>query len=179
MKTQWIWFCFLGLFCVFWLFFCLLLSLDHCLCVLFTTGILSRSLSSSSSSLDSPHGPSTRPRPLPRQRLPARARRHRVLLSPRGTPSPALHPPPDTAALSTARLCHYNFSGLIIDLIMTASISGISWLYSSNEQKLRPVIVTVVKQLYYLSQMLEAEPRQRVALCVGPPSCVWGRGCWW
>ncbi|KAM4542518.1 CAP-Gly domain-containing linker protein 4 isoform 2-T3 [Odontesthes bonariensis] len=56
------------------------------------TGVLSRSLSSSSSSLDSRHGPAARPRPLPRQRLPARQRR-----SPRTTPSPAPRttaPPP-------------------------------------------------------------------------------------
>ncbi|KAM6912787.1 CAP-Gly domain-containing linker protein 4 [Xenentodon cancila] len=53
------------------------------------TGILSRSLSSSSSSLDSRHGPGARPRPLPRQRLPARQRRARVSPSPRTTPSPA------------------------------------------------------------------------------------------
>ncbi|XP_061599444.1 CAP-Gly domain-containing linker protein 4-like isoform X2 [Cololabis saira] len=53
-------------------------------------GILSRSLSSSSSSLDSRHGPGARPRPLPRQRLPARQRRERVSPSPRTTPSPAL-----------------------------------------------------------------------------------------
>lgn len=107
-------------------FLCVCFFLSITVCVLFTTGVLSRSLSSSSSSLDSPHGPSPRPRPLPRQRLPARPRRHRVLLSPRGAPSPALHPSPETTALSTARLCQYNFSGLIIDLVMTAGISGIS-----------------------------------------------------
>lgn len=117
--------CFLGLFLSVQAFFvCFFLSIT--VCVLFTTGVLSRSLSSSSSSLDSPHGPSPRPRPLPRQRLPGRTRRHRVLLSPRGAPSPALHPSPETTALSTARLCQYNFSGLIIDLVMTAGISGIS-----------------------------------------------------
>nr|XP_004559335.1 CAP-Gly domain-containing linker protein 4 isoform X4 [Maylandia zebra] len=54
------------------------------------TGVLSRSLSSSSSSLDSRQGPGARPRPLPRQRLPARQRRERVSPSPRITPSPAL-----------------------------------------------------------------------------------------
>ncbi|CAB1439871.1 unnamed protein product [Pleuronectes platessa] len=53
------------------------------------TGVLSRSLSSSSSSLDSRHGPGARPRPLPRQRLPARQRRERA--SPRTSPSLALH----------------------------------------------------------------------------------------
>ncbi|KAM3594286.1 uncharacterized protein V6R79_005089 [Siganus canaliculatus] len=64
------------------------------------TGLLSRSLSSSSSSLDSRHG--ARPRPLPRQRLPARPRRQRVSPSPRTTPSPALRSSPDTTALTTA-----------------------------------------------------------------------------
>ncbi|XP_041809499.1 CAP-Gly domain-containing linker protein 4-like isoform X2 [Chelmon rostratus] len=68
------------------------------------TGILSRSLSSSSSSLDSRHGPGARPPPLPRQRLPARPRRQRASLSPRTTPSPALRSSPDTTALSTAGL---------------------------------------------------------------------------
>ncbi|XP_037603444.1 CAP-Gly domain-containing linker protein 4-like isoform X1 [Sebastes umbrosus] len=66
------------------------------------TGVLSRSLSSSSSSLDSRHGPSGRPRPLPRQRLPARQRRERASLSSRTTPSPALRSSPDTTALTTA-----------------------------------------------------------------------------
>ncbi|XP_049917712.1 CAP-Gly domain-containing linker protein 3-like isoform X2 [Epinephelus moara] len=65
------------------------------------TGVLSRSLSSSSSSLDSRHGPAARPRPLPRQRLPARQRRERASLSPRTTPSPALRSSPDTTALTT------------------------------------------------------------------------------
>ncbi|XP_067335084.1 CAP-Gly domain-containing linker protein 4-like isoform X1 [Channa argus] len=55
------------------------------------TGVPSRSLSSSSSSLDSRYGPGARPRPLPKQRLPARQRRDRVSVSPRTTPSPALH----------------------------------------------------------------------------------------
>ncbi|KAM7404020.1 hypothetical protein PAMA_004439 [Pampus argenteus] len=64
------------------------------------TGVLSRSLSSSSSSLDSRHGPGARPRPLPRQRLPARQRRERVSPSPRTTPSPALRSSPGTAALT-------------------------------------------------------------------------------
>ncbi|XP_059209264.1 CAP-Gly domain-containing linker protein 4-like isoform X2 [Centropristis striata] len=63
------------------------------------TGVLSRSLSSSSSSLDSRHGPGTRPRPLPRQRLPARQRREQ-----RTTSSPALRSSPDTAALTTTGL---------------------------------------------------------------------------
>ncbi|XP_073322671.1 CAP-Gly domain-containing linker protein 4 isoform X1 [Pagrus major] len=66
------------------------------------TGVLSRSLSSSSSSLDSRQGPGARPRPLPRQRLSARPRRQRPSLSPRTTPSPALRSSPDTTALSTA-----------------------------------------------------------------------------
>lgn len=52
------------------------------------TGLLSHSLSSSTSSLDS-HPRSTRPRPLPRQRPPARHRRERLSVSPRTTPSPA------------------------------------------------------------------------------------------
>lgn len=68
------------------------------------TGILSRSLSSSSSSLDSRHGPGGRPPPLPRQRLSARPRRQRVSQSPRTTPSPALRSSPDTTALSTTGL---------------------------------------------------------------------------
>ncbi|XP_075963789.1 CAP-Gly domain-containing linker protein 4 isoform X2 [Anarhichas minor] len=68
------------------------------------TGVLSRSLSSSSSSLDSRHAPGTRPRPLPRQRLPARLRRERASLRPRNTPSPALHLSPDTTALTAAGL---------------------------------------------------------------------------
>ncbi|KAF1375144.1 hypothetical protein PFLUV_G00236420 [Perca fluviatilis] len=63
-----------------------------------STGVLSRSLSSSSSSLDSRHGPGARPRPLPRQRPSARQRRERASLSPRTTP--ALHSSPDTAALT-------------------------------------------------------------------------------
>lgn len=68
------------------------------------TGVLSRSLSSSSSSLDSRHGPGARPRPLPRQRLPARQRRERASLSPRATPSPAIHSSPDNTALPPAGL---------------------------------------------------------------------------
>ncbi|XP_032357139.1 CAP-Gly domain-containing linker protein 4 isoform X2 [Etheostoma spectabile] len=62
------------------------------------TGVLSHSLSSSSSSLDSRHGPGARPRPLPRQRPSARQRRERASLSPRTTP--ALHSSPDTSALT-------------------------------------------------------------------------------
>ncbi|XP_008299998.1 CAP-Gly domain-containing linker protein 4 isoform X1 [Stegastes partitus] len=69
------------------------------------TGVLSRSLSSSSSSLDSRHGPGARPRPLLRQRLPPRQRRERVSPSPRTTPSPALRSSSGTtAALTTADL---------------------------------------------------------------------------
>lgn len=68
------------------------------------TGVLSRSLSSSSSSLDSRHGPGARPRPLLRQRLPARQRRERVSPSPRTTPSPALRSSSGTTALTTAGL---------------------------------------------------------------------------
>ncbi|KAK5857066.1 hypothetical protein PBY51_010333 [Eleginops maclovinus] len=66
------------------------------------TGVLSRSLSSSSSSLDSRHGPGARPRPLPRQRLPARQRRERASLSPRTAPSPALRSSPDNTALPSS-----------------------------------------------------------------------------
>ncbi|XP_030574187.1 CAP-Gly domain-containing linker protein 4 isoform X2 [Archocentrus centrarchus] len=66
------------------------------------TGILSRSLSSSSSSLDSRHGPGARPRPLPRQRLPARQRRERVSPSPRTTPLPALRSSSGTTAVNSA-----------------------------------------------------------------------------
>ncbi|XP_034713321.1 CAP-Gly domain-containing linker protein 4-like isoform X2 [Etheostoma cragini] len=62
------------------------------------TGVLSQSLSSSSSSLDSRHGPGARPRPLPRQRPSARQRRERASLSPRTTP--ALRSSPDTSALT-------------------------------------------------------------------------------
>uniref|UniRef100_A0A1A7W8M1 CAP-GLY domain containing linker protein family, member 4 n=1 Tax=Iconisemion striatum TaxID=60296 RepID=A0A1A7W8M1_9TELE len=54
------------------------------------TGVLSRSLSSSSSSLDSRHGRGARPRPLPRQRLSARQRRENISPNPRTTPSPVL-----------------------------------------------------------------------------------------
>ncbi|XP_047201684.1 CAP-Gly domain-containing linker protein 4-like isoform X3 [Girardinichthys multiradiatus] len=55
------------------------------------TGILTRSLSSSSSSLDSRQGPSGRPRPLPRQRLLARQRKENISPSPRTKSSPAHH----------------------------------------------------------------------------------------
>ncbi|XP_069029077.1 CAP-Gly domain-containing linker protein 4 isoform X5 [Embiotoca jacksoni] len=68
------------------------------------TGILSRSLSSSSSSLDSRHAPGARPRPLPRQRLPARQRRERFSPSPRTTPSPALPSSSGSTALTAAGL---------------------------------------------------------------------------
>ncbi|XP_061102152.1 CAP-Gly domain-containing linker protein 4-like isoform X3 [Conger conger] len=53
------------------------------------TGILSRSCSSSSSSLESRHGPASRPRPLPRQRPPARIRRERATPSSKATPQTA------------------------------------------------------------------------------------------
>ncbi|XP_047467675.1 CAP-Gly domain-containing linker protein 4-like isoform X2 [Mugil cephalus] len=66
------------------------------------TGVLSRSLSSSSSSLDS--RPGARPRPLPRQRLPPRQRRERLSMSPRTTPSPALRSFSGTTTLNTAGL---------------------------------------------------------------------------
>eukprot|EP00066_Takifugu_rubripes_P001270 XP_003962357.1 PREDICTED: CAP-Gly domain-containing linker protein 4 isoform X1 [Takifugu rubripes] len=67
----------------------------------FKTGV-SQSLSSSSSSLDSRHGPSAQPHPLPRQRLPPRPRRHRVLLNPRTTPPPAFSSSADRASLVPA-----------------------------------------------------------------------------
>ncbi|XP_035988739.1 CAP-Gly domain-containing linker protein 3 isoform X2 [Fundulus heteroclitus] len=54
------------------------------------TGILSRSLSSSSSSLDSRHPPGGRPHPLVRQRLPARHLKENISPGPRKTPPPAL-----------------------------------------------------------------------------------------
>uniref|UniRef100_UPI0037E7F84C CAP-Gly domain-containing linker protein 4 n=1 Tax=Semicossyphus pulcher TaxID=241346 RepID=UPI0037E7F84C len=66
------------------------------------TGVLSRSLSSSSSSLDSRPAPGARPRPLSRQRLPARQRRERVSPGPRIVPSPAFRSSPDTTALTAA-----------------------------------------------------------------------------
>ncbi|KAM4625671.1 CAP-Gly domain-containing linker protein 4 isoform 2-T2 [Polymixia lowei] len=67
------------------------------------TGVLSRSLSSSSSSLDSRHGPAGRPRPLPRQRPPGRQRRERVSPGPRAAPTPPLRTPPaGTTLLATA-----------------------------------------------------------------------------
>ncbi|KAM8917635.1 CAP-Gly domain-containing linker protein 4 isoform 3-T4 [Spinachia spinachia] len=62
------------------------------------TGVLTRSLSSSSSSLDSRHAAGARPRPLLRQRLPARQRRERAPLNHRSAPSPGLHLPSDTTA---------------------------------------------------------------------------------
>ncbi|XP_034530170.1 CAP-Gly domain-containing linker protein 4-like isoform X2 [Notolabrus celidotus] len=66
------------------------------------TGVLSRSLSSSSSSLDSRPPPGSRPRPLPRQRLPARQRRQRVSPGPKTSPSQGLRSSPDTTALTAA-----------------------------------------------------------------------------
>ncbi|KAI1895173.1 hypothetical protein AGOR_G00103570 [Albula goreensis] len=56
------------------------------------TGGLSRSCSSSSSSLDSRHGPPSRPRPLPRQRPPARIRRERAPPSSKTTPPVTRNP---------------------------------------------------------------------------------------
>ncbi|XP_072545218.1 CAP-Gly domain-containing linker protein 4 isoform X2 [Salminus brasiliensis] len=56
------------------------------------TGALSRSCSTSSSSLDSRQAPGRRPPlPLPRQRRPLRPRQERTPSSARSTPSPALH----------------------------------------------------------------------------------------
>lgn len=75
--------------------------------VIFPTGVLSRSLSSSSSSLDSRHGPGARPHPLPRQRLPARQRKERVALSPRTTPSPALRSYSGTTVLAASGLDYF------------------------------------------------------------------------
>lgn len=74
-------------------------------CLPLTTGF-SHSLSSSSSSLDSRHGPSVQPRPLPRQRLPPRPRRRRVLPNPRTTAAAAAAycPPADRAAFLPAGL---------------------------------------------------------------------------
>uniref|UniRef100_A0A3Q3IAJ2 CAP-Gly domain-containing protein n=1 Tax=Monopterus albus TaxID=43700 RepID=A0A3Q3IAJ2_MONAL len=66
------------------------------------TGVLSRSLSSSSSSLDSRHGSRTKSRPLPRQRLSARQHRERISPSPRTTPSPVLRSSSGTTVLTTA-----------------------------------------------------------------------------
>ncbi|XP_035465911.1 CAP-Gly domain-containing linker protein 4 isoform X2 [Scophthalmus maximus] len=66
------------------------------------TGVLSRSLSSSSSSLDSRHGPGVRPRPLPRHRLPANQRRELASLSPRTTSSPPLRSFSGTTVLPAA-----------------------------------------------------------------------------
>ncbi|XP_041668571.1 CAP-Gly domain-containing linker protein 4-like isoform X2 [Cheilinus undulatus] len=66
------------------------------------TGVLSRSLSSSSSSLDSRPAPGSRPRPLPRQHPSARQRRERVSPSPKTIPSQGLQSSPDTTALTNA-----------------------------------------------------------------------------
>ncbi|KAM4541457.1 CAP-Gly domain-containing linker protein 4 isoform 2-T2 [Fundulus diaphanus] len=66
------------------------------------TGILSRSLSSSSSSLDSRHGPGGRPRPLARQRLPARHLKENISPSPRKTAPPALLSSSRSSALPPA-----------------------------------------------------------------------------
>ncbi|XP_029114233.1 CAP-Gly domain-containing linker protein 4 isoform X3 [Scleropages formosus] len=54
------------------------------------TGALSLSCSSSSSSLDSRHGPPSRPRPFPRQRPPARSRKERAPANSKNTPPPPL-----------------------------------------------------------------------------------------
>uniref|UniRef100_A0A3B5B5D4 Si:dkeyp-47f9.4 n=1 Tax=Stegastes partitus TaxID=144197 RepID=A0A3B5B5D4_9TELE len=67
--------------------------------------VLSRSLSSSSSSLDSRHGPGARPRPLLRQRLPPRQRRERVSPSPRTTPSPALRSSSSRTPSGSSSVC--------------------------------------------------------------------------
>ncbi|XP_062324995.1 CAP-Gly domain-containing linker protein 4-like isoform X1 [Osmerus eperlanus] len=67
------------------------------------TGALSRSLSSSSSSLDSRHGHGTRPCPAPRQRPPARQRRERLPPSSRVTPPPPHLAPGTTFLVSRSR----------------------------------------------------------------------------
>ncbi|XP_053702060.1 CAP-Gly domain-containing linker protein 4-like isoform X1 [Synchiropus splendidus] len=63
------------------------------------TGVVSHSLSSSSSSLDSRPTPTSRHRPTPRPRFTARQRRERASQSSRAAPSPALRPSPGTLAL--------------------------------------------------------------------------------
>ncbi|XP_068195430.1 CAP-Gly domain-containing linker protein 4 isoform X2 [Antennarius striatus] len=68
------------------------------------TGGLLRTLSSSSSSLDSRNGPGVRSRPLPRQRVPARLRRQRAFQSSRTTASLSLCSSPDASALTAAGL---------------------------------------------------------------------------
>lgn len=100
--------------------------------VILTTGVLSRSLSSSSSSLDSRHGPGARPRPLPRQRLPARQRRERASLSPRTVPSPALHSYSGTTVLTPAglygQICRFSIIRIQLRKIIKLkhlSLSGI------------------------------------------------------
>ncbi|CAL8285723.1 unnamed protein product [Lota lota] len=65
------------------------------------TGGLSRSLSSSSSSLESRHMPAARTRPLPRQRPPARQRRERV--SPSSMGEPLLRLPASSTTTNPAR----------------------------------------------------------------------------
>ncbi|KAL0969872.1 hypothetical protein UPYG_G00233570 [Umbra pygmaea] len=62
------------------------------------TGGISHSLSSSSSSLDSRHGPAAHPRPLPRQRPPMRQRRERLQPASRTTPTLA-HSNPNSSVI--------------------------------------------------------------------------------
>ncbi|XP_041711583.1 CAP-Gly domain-containing linker protein 4 isoform X2 [Coregonus clupeaformis] len=76
------------------------------------TGALSRSFSSSSSSLDSRHGLTVRPRPLPRQRPPARQRRERLHPSSktmppptRSNPSPSLIVPRSRTPSASSSMC--------------------------------------------------------------------------
>ncbi|XP_056151854.1 CAP-Gly domain-containing linker protein 4-like isoform X2 [Lampris incognitus] len=66
------------------------------------TGVPPRSLSSSSSSLDSRPGPVARPRPLPRHHPPGKQRREHVFPSPRTTPPPPLRSSPGAFPLASA-----------------------------------------------------------------------------
>ncbi|XP_052353045.1 CAP-Gly domain-containing linker protein 4-like isoform X1 [Oncorhynchus keta] len=76
------------------------------------TGALSRSLSSSSSSLDSRHGLTVQPRPFPRQRPPARQRQERLQPSSktmppptRSNPSPSLIVPRSRTPSASSSVC--------------------------------------------------------------------------
>ncbi|XP_028294868.1 CAP-Gly domain-containing linker protein 4 isoform X2 [Gouania willdenowi] len=69
---------------------------QSCVSSKISTGIMSHSLSSSSSSLDS--RPVARPRPLPKQRPTHRQRRERASMSPRTTPLPDVHTSPVNTA---------------------------------------------------------------------------------
>ncbi|XP_041704264.1 CAP-Gly domain-containing linker protein 3 isoform X2 [Coregonus clupeaformis] len=67
------------------------------------TGAVSRSLSSSSSSLDSRHWPTTRQQPLLRQRLPARQRQELLQPSSRTTPPPTRSNPSSSFIVPRSR----------------------------------------------------------------------------